>query len=100
MAANDQTYEPDVDEDEDFLQTSNNFRRPVTADTGVEAVNTIIIWRVLEPKRKPSNQNCRNERNHQNDGNRRTRHHIRYSFSRCFCHCFGGYSRFVSMVPF
>ena len=38
MAANDQTYEPDVDEDEDFLQTSNNFKRPVTADTGVEAV--------------------------------------------------------------
>ena len=43
MAANDQTYEPDVDEDEDFLQTSNNFRRPVTADTGVETVNIAVI---------------------------------------------------------
>ena len=39
MAANDQTYEPDVDEDEDFLQTSNKFRRPITADTGVETVS-------------------------------------------------------------
>ena len=44
MAANDQTYEPDVDEDEDFLQTSNNFRRPITADTGVETVRTPIIF--------------------------------------------------------
>ena len=120
MAANDQTYEPDVDEDEDFLQTSNNFRRPVTADTGVETVNTTIIWRVLKPKTKPSNQNGRNEPNPRNDGNRGTMHQIHYSFSRCFVtrfgrswfgilfgilvwysevlvFCFGGYSRFVSM---
>ena len=89
MAANDQTYEPDVDEDEDFLQTSNNFRRPVTADTGVETVNTTIIWRVLKPKTKPSNQNGRNERNHRNDGNRTTMHQIHYSFSRCFVTRFG-----------
>ena len=41
MAANDQTYEPDIDDDEDFLQTSNNFRRPVTADTGAEMVRNL-----------------------------------------------------------
>ena len=57
MAANDQTYEPDVDEDEDFLQTSNNFRRPVTADTGVETVNSYYMActktqnETIEPKR-------------------------------------------------
>lgn len=40
MAANDQTYEPDLDEDEDYLQTSNSFKRPVTADKGPERVKT------------------------------------------------------------
>lgn len=38
MAANDQTYEPDIDDDECLLQTSNSFKRPITADTGVETV--------------------------------------------------------------
>ncbi|XP_046856721.1 katanin-interacting protein-like isoform X3 [Xenia sp. Carnegie-2017] len=36
MALNDQTYEPDVDDDEEYLQSSSSFQRPVTADTGHE----------------------------------------------------------------
>ncbi|CAB4005620.1 Hypothetical predicted protein [Paramuricea clavata] len=54
MAANDQTYEPDVDEDEDFLQTSNNFRRPVTADTGVETETLERPYTCPKERRKPT----------------------------------------------
>lgn len=43
MATNDETYEPDLDEDEDYLQTSNNFKRPVTADTGIETVRILKL---------------------------------------------------------
>ena len=50
MAANDQTYEPDVDEDEDFLQSSNNFKRPVTADTGVETVRALYSIHRHKPR--------------------------------------------------
>lgn len=42
MALNDQTYEPDVDDDEEYLQSSNSFQRPVTSDTGHEHVRYIL----------------------------------------------------------
>ncbi|XP_028395506.1 LOW QUALITY PROTEIN: protein KIAA0556-like [Dendronephthya gigantea] len=54
MAANDQTYEPDIDDDEDFLQTSNNFRRPVTADTGAEMESLERPFTCPKERRKPT----------------------------------------------